>query len=297
MKKILFLLLLLPPFLHGQSYFEQHFGASIGFVSSFGTHTNEIGISLNAYWTDYFVQTNINSRITFNFNDLGNRKKFWEARNSAGILLLAGKKEREIDFELRGLNHQSTYNYALGFEYILYHDNAGTSQRSGAFGVHLKDFAIYHENDVFGGQAFDRFRTGKIHFSYRYLDYKFGLGIDLWTGITRNAPLFPNQNKKMRGGYKNLENMPFGKTSHGILYTSISYKMPYQQVIYAKIGIDSEQIRHAIQNRLIHDLLFLPKTVKHNSPHYPRLDKDGRPVFDKELIRPNRFYFQIGSNL
>jgi len=295
-KKIVFFFLLFTPFLYGQTYFDQHFGGSIGVVSNFGTHSNRLGVSFNAYWTDYFVQANLNSHLTFNFKNLGKRKKFWGMRNSAGVLLLGGKKETKIDFQLNGMNHQTNYNYALGFNYIIYSDNAGTSQRSGAFGIHAKDFFIYHENDVFGGQAFDRYRTAKVHFSYRYLDYKFGLGIDLWTGKTRNAPLFSNLNSKMRGGYKDLENMPFGKTSHGIFYTSLTYNLPFQQNTFVKIGVDSEQIRHAIQNRFMHDLLFLPKNIKHKSPHYPRLDKDGCPVFVKDSVRPSRLYFQVGTN-
>lgn len=294
--KIIYFLLLLSPISFGQDYFAQHFGGSIGLVTNFGTHENRIGLSFNVYWTDYFVQTNLNSQVTFNFTNLGSRKKFWEMRNSAGILLLGGKKQTRIDFQLDGLNHQTNYNYAVGFNYILYTDNAGTSQRSGGFGMHLKEFSIYHENDVFGGQAFDRYRTGQIHFSYHYFDYKFGLGVKLWTGKTRGAPFSPVYTNKMRGGYKDLENMPFGKTSHGILFASLTYNLPYQQSAFFKIGIDSEQIRHAIQNRLVHDLIFLPKHVKHNSPHYPRLNKDGCPIFDKKLIRPNRFYMQVGTN-
>ena len=294
--KNLFFILLLSPLSFSQNYFNEHFGGSIGIVASFGTHTNKVGLSFNAFWTDFFVQTNINSQLSFNFNHLGNRKKFWEMRNSAGIMLLGGKKETMIDFQMNGLNHQTKYNYAVGFNYILYTDNVGTSQRSGAFGVHIKDFSIIHENDVFGGQAFDRYRTAQVLFSYRYLDYKFGVGIELWTGKTRNAPFYPMRNNKMRGGYKDLENMKYGKTSHGILYGSVIYNLPYQQNVFVKAGIDSEQIRHAVQNRFIHDLIFLPKKVKHNSPHYPRLDKDGCPVFKKERIRPNRLYLQLGSN-
>ncbi len=293
--KILCFFLLLPSIIFGQSYFSQHFGGSIGLVTNFGTHENRLGLSFNAYWTDFFIQTNFNSQITFNFKNIGERNKFWEMRNSVGILILGGKKQTQIDFQLDGLNHQTNFNNAVGFNYILYTDNIGTSQLSGGFGLHFKEFSIYHENDVFGGQGFDKYRTGQVHISYRYLEYKIGLGVKLWTGKTRGAPYYSTQNDKMRGGYKNLENMPYGKTSHGILYASLTYNLPFQQNAFVKIGIDSEQIRHAIQNRFIHDLLFLPKNVEHKSPHYPRIDENGYPVFKKELIRPNKFYFQFGS--
>ena len=68
-----------------------------------------------------------------------------------------------------------------------------------------------------------------------------------------------------------------------------------EQDAFVKIGIDSEGIRHGIQNRLIHDLIFLPKSVKHHSSHYPKLDENGCPVFEKASAKKDRFYFQLGS--
>ena len=83
------------------------------------------------------------------------------------------------------------------------------------------------------------------------------------------------------------------KTSHGILYGSLSYNLPYRQDAFVKIGIESEEIRHLIQNRLIHDLIFLPKSVKHHSSHYPRLDELGCPVFEKNHAKKKSIIFSI----
>lgn len=294
MKNWIFVFLLIPTPLFSQSYFEKHFGASIGLAVNLGSHQSSFGITVNAYWTDYFVQTNASSSVSYILYDLGERKRFWEIRNAAGLLLMAGKKEKRIDFQLDALNHQTPYNYAVGFNYISYLDKAGTSQLSGGFVAHIKNLAIYHENDIFGGQTRDRFRTGQFHFSYRYEDYKFGVGLKLWTGETRNAPFVDSVSNKMRGGYRILENLPYGKTSHGILYGSFVANLPFQQNAFIKLGIDSEQIRHGFQNRLIHDLLFLPKKVKHHSSHYPRLDKEGKAVFNKDDAKPSLYYFQFG---
>tara|TARA_R110002072_G_scaffold303060_2_gene492414 strand:+ start:1495 stop:2400 length:906 start_codon:yes stop_codon:yes gene_type:complete len=293
-KSWLLLVILVPQLLFSQNYFEKHFGASIGLAVNVGSHQSSFGLTINAYWTDYFVQINANSTVSYQFYDLGERKRYWEMRNAAGLLLMGGKKEKRVDFQLDGLNHQTPYNYAVGFNYILYKDQAGTSQLSGGFAAHLKNLAIYHENDVFGGKSKDRFRTGQFHFSYRYEDYKFGIGLKMWTGETQYAPLVDTISDKMRGGYRILENLPYGKTSHGILYGSLVANLPYQQNAFIKLGVDSEQIRHVFQNRFIHDLLFLPKKVKHHSPHYPRLGEDGKAVFNKEDAKSNRYYFQFG---
>tara|TARA_B110000285_G_scaffold124397_1_gene140410 strand:- start:4223 stop:5110 length:888 start_codon:yes stop_codon:yes gene_type:complete len=289
--------MLFAPFLsNGQEYFSEHFGVSIGISTNFGTHINSIGLTLNGYWTDYFVQINAKSSLHFHLTNLGERKKYFEARTAFGAVLLVGKKERDtIDFQLDAVNHQTKYNFGLGYNYIIYHDNINSTQRSGGFAVHLKDFTIYHENDIFAGQGRDRFRTGQFHFAYRYQDYKFGLGVKMWTGETRGGQHVDFVNDKIRGGYRTLDHLPYGKTSHGIFYGAFSYNLPYKQDAFMKIGIDSEEIRHAIQNRLIHDLIFLPKSVKHHSSHYPRLDEFGCPVFERNSTKKDRLHFQLGT--
>jgi hypothetical protein len=60
------------------------------------------------------------------------------------------------------------------------------------------------------------------------------------------------------------------------------------------MGIDSEQVRHVFQNKLFHDLPFLPKKYQNQTPHYPRLNKEGLPVFTKNEVRKDKFYFSLG---
>ena len=280
-----------------QGYFQNHFGGTIGIVTNVGSINTSVGISLRGFWTDYFAQINATTSIQFYGNSYGNRRNFWESRNSVGLILLAGKKERTQDFQLDGLNHNTSYNYGVGFNYIGYFNNSGTSQLSGGFAAHIKNLSIYHENDVFGGQAKDRFRTGHVLFSYQYQDYKFGLGLNLWTGETANSKWQKIASEKMPIGFRNLEDLPYGKTSHGIIYSSFTYNLPYGQDAFLRLGIDSESIRHSFQNRLMHDMIFLPKNIKRSTPHYPRLDDAGCPVFNNEDAKPASYYFQFGTNV
>jgi hypothetical protein len=62
------------------------------------------------------------------------------------------------------------------------------------------------------------------------------------------------------------------------------------------MGYDSEEIRHAFQNRLTHDLFLFPKSFPKNTPHYPRLDASGNPVFDSRFRRKDLHYIQFGIN-
>lgn len=296
MKKGLIVIFFLPLLVFGQNYIKDHTGVKLGIALNLGSHINTVGLNLNAYYTDYFFQFNAGSTIYFYFNGYGNRKRFWENRNALGLVLLAGKRQSVVDFQMDGLNHQTKYDYGLAYNYLWYFDNIGTSQRSGAFALHIKNISLYHENDVFAGSAEDRFRTGHFFISYKLENFKLGAGLAIWTGETINAPRIDVTTPKMRKGYKSLEDMPFGRTSHGNAYFSMVTNLPYQQNIHFRIGMDSEQIRHAVQNRFIHDLLFLPKKAKNTSYHYPRLDEEGCPAFEKSTARPAKFYTQFGMN-
>ena len=296
MRLIVVLLVCLPSFGIGQSYFQNHFGGTVGIVANVGSHVTSIGLNVKGFYTDYFYQLNLSSTINLNQFSYGERKKFIEFRNSAGLILLAGKKQGRIDFMLDGLNHQTPYNYGVGYNYVLYNDTKGTSQQSGGFAIHLKKFSIYHENDVFGGGAKDRFRTGHVFMSYRDSLLRIGAGINLWTGETDNSQWQRISFTKCPSGFRTLEDLPYGRTSHGIAYASISFS-PYQyQYVTAKIGVDSEQIRHFFQNRLMHDLLFLPKSVERKTPHYPMLDEHGCPVFEKDQVRKNKVFLQLATD-
>lgn len=295
--RIVAILILLIPFLSkGQNYFREHFGGSIGIVFSVGTHVNNIGVSTNFYYTDYFFQVNATNTFTLIHQSYGGRKRFWENRSAAGVILLTGKQNTPVDFMIDGLNHQTNYDLGAGFNYIWYFDNQRTSQRSGAFVAHIKSFSIAHENDVFGGLRKDRFRTAHLRLNYRYQDFRFGLGVNLWTGETANSRWEHIHLDKCPNGFRILEDLPYGKTSHGILYASVRYRLPYGQNVQMRLGTDSEGIRHGFQNRLIHDLIFLPKKIERTTPHYPRLDKYGCPVFEKEGTRKNKLFLQFGTN-
>ncbi len=269
---------------------------SVGLLLNVGTHVNTIGISLNSYYQDFFYQVNAGSSFTYNLTGYGNRKNFWESRNSLGLLLLGGKKEMVPDFQLNGLLHNSAFNYGIGYNYIWYFDNVKTGQFSGGWGVHMKSFSLLLENDIFAGQGKDRFRTGHITMNYRVNDFKITTGLNIWTGETANSEWKKESFDKCPSGYRELDNLLYGKTSHGILYGGLSFNLGYGQHTTMRIGIDSENIRHAFQNRPMHDLIFLPKRIERKTPHYPRLDEFGCPVFEGSLVRQSKFYFQQAFN-
>ncbi len=278
----------------GQNYFRDHFGGTIGITMGIGSHNSLFGVNINGYYTDYFYQINLGTRISFSPRSYGDRRNFWESRSTAGLLIIGGRKDRQIDFELDGLNHQTNKNFGIGYNYIWYHDGSGTSQTSGGFGLHIQNFSMYHENDIFGGQGRDRFRTGQFHFSYRHLRHKFTAGVQLWTGESRTARLIEGEGDcDCNSGYRDLSATKFGKTSHGILYLGWRQEHAFGQNSNVRIGFDAERVRHIFQNKLIHDLGVF---IKRPTPHYPMLDENGNPTFDVSQVRKSKLNFSIGAN-
>lgn len=275
---------------------QPEFGFQAGIVMNFGTHVNALGITGGIYYSDFFYQWNIASQLKYNFNSYGGRRKYWENRNALGLVLLGGKRYLTPDFQLDGLNHQTTFSKGIAFNYLWYYDQAGTSQRSGAFAIHVDYFSLAFENDIFAGQGRDKFRTGILQANYRYRDWKFFTHLYLWTGETRNSFWNKTSLPGCPNGYRCLDTLPYGKTSHGIIAFGTHRNLVYNQVVTLKTGFDSEQVRHFVQNKISHDLIFLPSNVKRNTPHYPRLDENGMPVFEKSSARKTRFLIQASLN-
>lgn len=280
----------------GQNYFLDHFGGQMGVVFQVGSHKNAIGISLNGYYHDHFFQVNAGQQLIFSLNDLGGRSKFLESRSVIGGMLLGGRTDNTVDPFIQPLNHQSNYRNAIGYSYILYFDPVGTSQRSGAWSLHFDKFSIYHENDVFGGQGKDRFRSGDFRFAFRMDRMRFSMGVRIWTGETSNTKWIKTNMENCPNGYKLLEENLYGGTSHGVLYGGIEGAMVYNQYASFFTGVDSEVVRNVFQNRLMHDLPFLPKSFKRTTPHYPMLDEHGCAIFDKKDRRKDKWFIQLGSN-
>lgn len=294
---IISLLIFLPVFsLKAQFKSDPHFGIQLGVLVNIGTHVNSVGANLGFYYSDFFYQFNANTQLKFNASSYGGRLNFWENRNALGLVLLAGKRNIDPDFQLDGLSHQTNFSKGIAYNYLWYFDQAKTSQRSGGWAIHVNYFTLAIENDVFGNQQKDRFRTNTMHASYRYQDWKFFSTLFLWTGETAKSHWDRTPMRKAPSGIRPLNELPYGKTSHGIWSFGASKQLVFKQVATLKTGIDSEGIRHAVQNRVGHDLTFLPKNIKRNTPHYPRLDENGMPVYDKQFVRKNRLFYQVNLN-
>lgn len=275
---------------------NDHWGLQVGVTANFGSHINQFGIKLQGYYTQEFVQINAGSLFLINASNLANRKNYIENRINIGAVLLAGKRTSTPTFILDGLNHQTNYDYGIGYNYLWYLDNADSYQISGGFGFHVKQFSLLLENDLFSGNGRDRFRTSFTQLNYHDEMLNIKLNTQLWTGETWGTKLKNIESDPYQVGYKDLRNTLYGRNSHGILSIGVDYYLFFGNSLSAEVGIDSERIRNELQNRFMHDKPFVPKKWRKPNVNYPMLDKYGLPVHVKDQARGNQFYFQLGFN-
>jgi len=79
----------------------------------------------------------------------------------------------------------------------------------------------------------------------------------------------------------------------------ISRANKFTQITQASIGIDSEWVRHFIQNEFIHDMPFLPDfMITHKNLHVPMLDTLNRPFLNEkgQKIKPAKIFAEVSLN-
>ena len=96
------------------------------------------------------------------------------------------------------------------------------------------------------------------------------------------------------GIYENRDGGKYTEFSHGLLSAQFKYAGDYFQNYQANIGIDSERIRHAVQNRFAHDILV----GRGINAHVPMIDDKGEQYLFKEgqKVKPMKFYMDLFSN-
>jgi hypothetical protein len=282
-----------PFFLNSQTH---QFGFQTSIILQVGTPINRIGIGLSGYWQTPFSQVNIGNQSTLYFSGYGPRQGYFENRAHLGLIGLIGKQNLRPTAYFGELHHQSSRQLAFGYSYILYWDTRGTGQTSGAFGMQIRNYSFIFENDAFGFQGRDRFRTGRLTAAYLDSTFQIQLQSIIWTGESRGGVRQVDSLYPGKFGYKDLSNTFLGRYSHGMLTIGAKHILPFHQLIGAEIGLDHERIRHFFQNRLVHDFRFSKKNPSRMNPHYPMLQQDGTPYLfrNEQHIRKPKPVIQFG---
>ncbi len=272
-------------------------GFSIGIVTALGTHTQRVGFVLEGYYVYKFTQVNASVRLYDNFKNLGPTGEHMEFASALGICVGYGKKNAEENLFLNSVSNQTGYKNSIAYSYNIWFNKIKTSQVTGIIALQFNHFSIISENDILAKPILDRFRTGAILLQYQDKKIQYALNCTMWTGklgkTIRDDASFPYV------GYLNTEGGVYPTLSHGLLSAQIKYATDYGQYLQANVGIDAEQVRDAVQNKLIHDFIILPrKWYTPTNCHIPMIDENGNQYLYKEgqKIRKAKLYLNGFTN-
>ena len=276
-------------------------------IVDFGTHIQRIGLQTSAFATVSQHEFAFEYQVYFNLKNLGHEKTYWE--NTFRASYKFGFGEEDLFYLANPYFHPSidhlSEKYAIGYALNFYLNKVGTKQSTGTIGFYVDDWNINLENDLWGNtKGRDRFRTGNLSITLIQNEFLFSASSLLWTGETKCAEAVKVDDANdypARYGYKDISACPFGKYSHGIVQATIAYVPEdfFRQQFALSVGLDAERIRNFIQNKVIHDMYFLPEKVsKAKNLHVPMLDENGMPYLyrNDQQIRKAKFYFQASAN-
>lgn len=285
-------------FSSAQFYRAKNFGFNVGAVIAVGNRFHRIGLTLQGYYFYNFVQVNAEVRVYHSMKNLGPAFEYNEAVASAGAVLAFGPKQNYFNPFLSSISNQTKREYSIAYSYNAYFNKIKTKQSTGTIALQFNSISLISENDLYAHPLLDRFRTGAFLIQYQHRNiFQAAFNCTMWTGkmgnVCRNDTAFPHI------GYIDTVGGVYTKYSHGLLSGQFKFNMGYGQNAQLNFGVDAEQVRNAIQNRLIHDMVFIPR--KWFTPincHIPMLDGSGNQyLYRKEQkIKKAKIYWNAFSN-
>jgi hypothetical protein len=277
-----------------------NYGLRGGIIFSFGTHFQRVGVNLNAYYIFGSFQGNSEARLYYNFRNLGPRLKYSELVLSQGIVYAYGKTATVVNPFITSVSNQTGQGSCISYAYNAYFNRVRTTQQTGTIHLGFGPFSFITENDILGKPALDRFRSGAFLLQYRYEDVvEAGISCRIWTGHFKKraeifgVPVFYNN------CYMDSTGGTYTGYSHGILAVQAKMLLPYQQYAGATAGIDAEQVRNVVQNRLMHNMRFVPDNLnKAKNCHLPMIDENGGQHLYREgqKVRKPTPFLNISAN-
>lgn len=281
-----------------QFFRTKNLGFNVGAVIAVGNRFHRMGITLQGYYFYNFVQVNAEVRVYHSMKNLGPSFEYNEAVASAGAVIAFGNKQKHFNPFLSSVSNQTKHKYAIAYSYNAYFNKIKTKQTTGTIALQFGNLSLISENDLYAHPLLDRFRTGAFLIQYQHKNiFQAAINCTMWTGKMGN-PIRDNKNFP-HVGYMDTIGGVYTNYSHGLLSAQFKFSMGYGQNAQLNFGVDAEQVRNGIQNRLIHDMIFLPrKWYKPINCHIPMLDENGNQFLYQsgQKIRKPKLYLNAFSN-
>ena len=278
-----------------------NYGISIGGNLAIGSHFQRLGLNFNFFYVNKYFQTNSEIRAYFSIKNLGPTITCPELVISQGVLFAYGAKSYTYNPFLNSVSNQTGYENSIAYSYNLYFNprkQIKTTQQTGIIAIQFNTITVITENDLLARPLLDRFRTGAFLIQYQYQNvFQAAINCTMWTG--RMGKTIRNDSTYPAVGYIDTTGGVYTNYSHGLLSLQFKYHLAVSQVLQANVGIDSEKIRNAVQNKFIHDVCWLPKNwFKRYNCHIPMLDDKGNQYLYKpeQKIKKAKVYWNIYSN-
>ena len=277
---------------------QSNLGLNIGANFAIGSHFQRLGLNLNFFYRNNFFQANTEVRAYFSFKNLGPGLIYPEWVVSQGVVIGYGPRQQRFNPFINAVSNQTGYLNAVAYSYNAYFNKIKTSQQTGIIALQFGKITFITENDILGHTYFDRYRTGAFLLQYQE-DDKFQLALSsvLWTGEMGRTVKGDSVYKAPC--YIDTTGGRYTNSSHGLLSIQFKHNIGLSQNLQVSTGVDAEQVRNAVQNRLIHDMPFIPK--KWNKPkncHIPMLDREGNQYLYRpgQKIKKPELYLNLFSN-
>ena len=280
-------------------YNTPNIGFNVGANFAFGTHFQRLGINLNFFYINKFFQANTEVRGYFSLKNLGPQKVYPEFVLSQGLVFSYGKTVGYFNPFLSSVSNQTKRNNSVSYSYNAYFNKIKTTQQTGIIALQFGAATLIIENDIFAKPILDRFRTGAFLLQYQHLDqFQASVNCTMWTGAMGKS--VHNEHHNFIGNcYIDTTGSTYGNLSHGLLSAQFKYNIGLSQTVQANVGVDAEQVRNVMQNRLIHDVGFIPRNwfTRYNC-HIPMIDDKGEQYIYKagQKIRKPKLYWNVFSN-
>lgn len=277
---------------------SKNFGINVGAVIAVGNRFHRMGLTLQGYYFYDFVQVNAEIRVYHNLKNLGPKFVYNEAVTSLGAVIAYGAKQNYYNPFLSSVSNQTKRSFSFAYSYNKYFNKINTKQSTGTIALQFGSISLISENDLYAHRIFDKFRTGAFLIQYQYKNiFQAGINCTLWTGKMGNA--CRNDKEFPHVGYVDTVGGMYTNYSHGLLSAQFKLNAGMGQNAQLSLGVDAEKVRNAIQNRLIHDLVIIPR--KWFTPincHIPMLDENGNQYLYRkgQKIKRPVFYWNAFSN-
>lgn len=281
------------------AYPFSNYGFYAGLNLAFGTHVQRLGVNAGLYFYHDWFQTNTEVKLYRNFRNLGPTQPYGELVVSQGVVMGYGKRCRAENVFMSSVSNQTGYDHSFAYTFNWYLNKIGTSQQTGLLALQFQDVYFLGENDLLARPSLDRFRTGAFLLMYQYQNqFQFAINCTMWTGQMGNRHNLESSSS-FSHCYMDTTGGKYTGYSNGIFALQAKAALPLYQTVQVSAGIDAEQIRNTVQNKVFHDMVMLPKKWRPKTNcHIPMLDESGNPYLylDQQKIKQARLFLNAFVN-